>query len=91
MGHQSRQDDPPRTREERNAPWICSQVIVKDLSTDTKYTFPVRDALLRDQEPKLYKVEGKKESMVTKSRMLNEVRYEVTVVTGNDKSAGTSN
>ncbi len=90
LGHLSRPDEPPKTRAERAAPWICSQVIVKDLGTDTKYVFPVMDALLLDQEPKMYRLESKKEGMVNKARMLNEVKYEVTVVTGSDKSAGTS-
>lgn len=90
LAHVSRPDDPPGTRAERNAPWICSQVIVKDMGTDTKYVFPVMERLLLDQEPKMFRLESKREGVVSKSRQLNEVKYEVTVVTGSDKSAGTS-
>lgn len=90
LAHMSKADDPPRTRAERNAPWICSQVIVKDLGTDTKYVFPVMEPLLLDQEPKMFRLESKREGLVSKSRQLSEVKYAVTVVTGSDKSAGTS-
>lgn len=94
VGHQSKQDDPPRTREERNAPWICSQVIVKDLASDVSYIFPVMDTLILDKEPKMYRLESVKESSassyINKTKKLSNVSYEVVVVTGSEKSAGTS-
>ncbi len=90
LAHVGRMDDVPRTKEERRAAWLCKEVVVKDLATDTTWIFPVMEALLRDAEPKAFRVGGKREGLVNKSRLLSEVKYEVSIVTGNDKSAGTS-
>jgi len=89
LGHVKSRDE-PLTREERNAQWICRKVNVKDLSTDTTYIFPVEDALILNKEPKVYKCESKKDSMVNLTRNLKNQTYEVTVVTGSEKGAGTS-
>ena len=90
LAHVSKQDDPPRTREERNAPWTCLQVVVKDLGTGTSYLFPVMDTLVLDQDPKIYKLETKKESLIVKSKSLTNIKYDVTVVTGGEKGSACS-
>ena len=82
--------DEPLSREESNAQWICHQVNVKDLSTDTTYIFPVEDALILNKEPKVFKCASKKDSMVNLTRNLKNLIYDVTVFTGNEKGAGTS-
>ena len=89
LGHVSKQDDPPRTREEQNGRWICDRVVVKDTSTGTEYLFPVNDALGLDKEPKLYRCENKRESLAAKTKTLKNVNYEVLVCTGKEKDAGT--
>ena len=89
LGHVKATNE-PLTREERNAAWICQQVNVKDLSTDTTYKFPVQDAIILNQEAKMFKCEGKKDSMVNLTRHLKNLTYEVTVVTGTEKGAATS-
>ena len=89
LGHVKSKDE-PLSREERNAEWICHDVKVKDLSTDTTYIFPVQEALILNKEPKTFKCEAKKDSMVNITRNLKNLTYEVTVVTGSEKGAGTS-
>ena len=90
LAHVSKQDDPPKTREERNAPWTCLQVVVKDLGTGTSYLFPVMDTLILDQDPKLYKLETKKESLIVKSKSLSNIKYDLVVVTGGEKGSACS-
>lgn len=79
----------PLTREERNAPWICDKIVVKDLATENAYVFPVRDALIVNKQPKVYKCQERKESIVNQKRALKNVKYEIAVVTGKEKGAGT--
>ena len=83
LGHVS---GPVRNRDDA---WICEQVIIKDKNTGATYYFPVRDVLLLNDEPKTYRCENKKENLVTKTRNLKSIEYEVTVVTGNESGAGT--
>ena len=90
LGHVSKQDEPPR-REDRNAPWMCEQVIVKDTSTGNTYIFPINETLILDKEPKLYRGKLAKESIVSKTKALEEISYEVTVFTGSESSGTTSN
>lgn len=75
---------------ERTPNWICQEVKVKDLGTGSTYKFIVMDNLGLNKPPKAYKCEAKKESMVNLTRNLKNVNYEVTVVTGSEKGAGTS-
>jgi hypothetical protein len=90
VGHVGRADDVAQTREERRATWLCREVVVRDLATDAVYMCPVGEALVRDAEPRVFRVEGRREGLVSRAKNLSEVKYEVTVVTGSDKSAGTS-
>jgi hypothetical protein len=90
LGHISKKDEPPR-REDRNAPWMCQQVMVKDILTGNTYNFPINETLILDKEPKLYKGKLVKESIVSKTKALDEISYEVTVFTGSESSGSTSN
>ena len=74
----------------RNATWKCHEVLIKDMSTGTTYTIPVRDTFMLNDEPKDFKCKSTKESLVNLTRQLKNVNYEVNVYTGNEKSAGTS-
>lgn len=74
---------------ERNAPWICEKVLVKDLSTDIVYVFAVMDTLIVNKAAKQYKCQDKKESQVAVKRALKNVKYDVLVVTGRERGAGT--
>lgn len=88
LGHVSKQDDPPRTKEERNAIWTCHQVVVKDTIGGNSFVFAVNETLGLDQDPQVYKCASKKESIVNKTRALNDVSYEVTVYTGSERGSG---
>ena len=91
LGHVSKQDEPtPRTREERNAPWNCFHVVIKDPLSGNTFNFPVNESLILDSDPKVFKCSSKKESTVNKIKKLEEVTYEVTVYTGSERGAGTS-
>lgn len=79
----------PLSREERNAAWICEKVVVKDLATENAYVFPVRDALVVNKQPKTYKCQERKESTVNQKRALRNIKYDVVVVTGKERGAGT--
>lgn len=79
----------PLSRDERNAAWLCEKVVVKDLGTQNTYVFPVHDALVINKQPKVYKCQEKKESMVNMKRSLKNIKYDVTVVTGKERGAGT--
>lgn len=81
----------PLSREDRNASWICEKVVVKDLTTDASYVFPVLDALVVNKQAKVYKCQEKKESSVNMKKSLRNIKYEVVVVTGKEKGAGTGN
>ena len=52
------------------------------------------DTLVLDKEPKMFRLQSTKESssssFINKTKKLSNVSYEVTVVTGSEKSAGTS-
>ena len=72
LGHIEREDEPP-TREERNAEWICYQVNVKDLGTNTTYIFPVGHPIGLNKEPRMFKCESKKDSLVNLTRQLKNV------------------
>jgi hypothetical protein len=89
LRHVERMDEPP-SREERSNPWICEQVTVKDLGSDTTFSFPIRDVFMLNDAPKMFKCDGKKESAVVAARSLQNLNYEVSVVTGTEKGAGTS-
>jgi hypothetical protein len=90
LRHVERMDE-PASREDRANPWICDQVTVKDIGSDTTYIFPIRDVFMLNDAPKMFKCDGKKESAVVASRSLQNLNYEVSVVTGTEKGAGTSN
>lgn len=91
LGHVSKEDDPPRTKEERNAAWLCYQVVIKDTSSGVTYVFPVNEPLLLDRDPQAYKCASRKEGIVAKTKVLENIGYEVTVYTGNERGCGTSN
>ena len=82
--------DQPESREERGAAWICEQVVVRDLGSDTTFVFPIRDGLVLNAPPKPFRCESKKENSVVAARSLENVKYEVFVHTGEEKGAGTS-
>ncbi|RNA20947.1 lipoxygenase homology domain-containing 1 isoform X1, partial [Brachionus plicatilis] len=70
--------------------WICDYVKIKDLNTGTVYKFPVMSIFKLNKKPKAFKCETKKESQVSLTRGLKNVDYEVLVVTGSEKGAGTN-
>jgi hypothetical protein len=53
------------------------------------YLFPVGKWLSVDEEARDFKCAEKKENNVSKMRTLENVKYEIIVVTGNEKGAGT--
>lgn len=89
LRHVERLDEPP-SREDRGASWLCDQVTVKDVGSDTTYMFTVREAFGLNDRPKMFKCDSKRESSVNAARSRPNIKYEVTVVTGNEKGAATS-
>lgn len=91
LGHVSKEDDPPRTKEERNAAWNCYQVQVKDTSTGVTYIFNTNEPLVLDQDPRAFKCSNKREGIVAKTKALENIKYEVSVYTGSERGGSTSN
>jgi hypothetical protein len=89
LAHVENRHKPPMSKEERNADWICYQIVIKDLSSGNSYVVPVMDALGLNKPHKQYKCQEKKENMVNMTRSLKNVKYEVNVVTGDQKGAAT--
>ncbi|KAH9519113.1 Lipoxygenase y domain-containing protein 1 [Bulinus truncatus] len=94
VGAFERDDVPIGDAEGRSAMWHCHEVAVTDSSTGVRYIFPCQDWI--DIHRKIRPEAGKKliakkieESQVTTTRNLAPVKYEIVVVTGNEKSAGT--
>ena len=91
LGHIWKEGEGPgRSREELSQSWICELVLVKDTSTGIEYVFPVNDAIIIDKKPKLFNCEDKRETLASKTKSLKNIDYQVTLVTGNEKGAGTS-
>ncbi len=82
-----RQDEPAISKEDRS--WLCDQVVVKDLGTDISYVFRVKDMLLLNEPPKIYRCDAKQESAVVAVRSLKNVTYEVSIVTSSESVAST--
>jgi lipoxygenase homology domain-containing protein 1 len=78
-----------RSRDGREGSWHCQEVAVKDLITDTTYIFPVVAWLDIDDRPQVFDLGEKSETAIAKTRTLENVKYEVSVVTGAEKGAGT--
>ena len=78
-----------RSREGKDASWHCQEVAVKDLATDTTYIFPVLAWLDIDDRPQVFDLGEKSETAISKTRTLENFKYEISVVTGNEKGAGT--
>ncbi len=78
-----------RSRDGREASWHCQEIIVKDLSTDTSYIFPVNTWVDLNDRPLECELGEKSETAIAKTRTLENIQYEIAVVTGNEKGAGT--
>ena len=89
LSHIEREVVPMRNREGRDASWHCHEVIVKDLNTDTTYIFPVDAWLDLYDQPQEFILGEKSETAIAKTRTLENIQYEVAVVTADEKGAGT--
>jgi hypothetical protein len=92
LGHTERDDAPLRSRDGREASWLCQEIIAKDLSTDTSYIFPVNTWVDLNDRPLECELGEKSKTAIAKTRKLEnqcEIQCEIAVATGNDKGAGT--
>ncbi|XP_071795423.1 lipoxygenase homology domain-containing protein 1-like [Asterias amurensis] len=92
LGHRERSDGPKPKGSGREVDWHCHEVIVMDTSTGSKFTFPCKGwvplGFGKDSAMRLNCKKVDEGKMVT-ARSLAPVKYEVVVVTANEKGAGT--
>ena len=91
LAHVEREDAPLRNASGREASWHCQEVIVRDANTDTTYIFPVMSWIDLNERPLEFELGEKSETAIAKTRTLETIQYEIAVVTGNEKGAGTGN
>ncbi|CAL1540467.1 unnamed protein product [Lymnaea stagnalis] len=95
VGAFEREDQPLYDTEGRSAKWHCHKIVVTDTSTGVRYEFPcktwvnIKKNIVKEAGLKL-PVEKIEESQVLTARSLAPVKYEVIVVTGDVKGAGTN-
>lgn len=89
LGHILKEKAPLRGFDGRDGSWHCQEVVVKDLTTDTTYIFPVSAWLEIGDRAQLFDLGEKSETAIAKTRTLENIKYEISVVTGNEKGAGT--
>ena len=76
-------------RVDRDDSWHCKEVIVKDLTTDASYTFAVSAWLDIGDRPAVFELSEKSEIQIAITSSLENMKYEISVVTGDEKGAGT--
>ncbi|XP_022094211.1 lipoxygenase homology domain-containing protein 1-like isoform X2 [Acanthaster planci] len=92
LGHRERNEGPTPKGTGREVDWHCHEVVVMDTSLGTKYTFPCKGWVpLGFGKDSAMRLNCKKvdEGKMAAARNLAPVRYEVVVVTANEKGAGT--
>ncbi|XP_012940880.1 lipoxygenase homology domain-containing protein 1 [Aplysia californica] len=87
-----RKMDDPQGRE---AMWHCHEIVVTDTSSGERYTFPCKQWIKISPQPskrdaEVLEVSKVEESKVAVQRNLAPVKYEIVVITGDVKGAGTN-
>ncbi|XP_059150632.1 lipoxygenase homology domain-containing protein 1-like isoform X2 [Physella acuta] len=95
VGAYEREDRPLDDAEGRAAMWHCHEIVVTDTSTGIRYVFPCKQWInihknITKSAGQVLTPQKVEETQVSLTRSLAPVKYEVVVVTGDEKGAGTN-
>nr|KAI8760088.1 lipoxygenase homology domain-containing protein 1-like [Biomphalaria glabrata] len=94
VGAYERDDVRLEDTEGRAAMWHCHEIAVTDSATGVRYIFPCKEWIkiyrnIRPENGKKLTAQKVEESHVSTTRSLAPVKYEIVIVTADEKSAGT--